>query len=149
MKRLFAAFISIALLLWAVAAAAQSAKIIENYQDYGDYRVTYSVFNSDFISPEMARHYNLVRARDRAFVNISVAKKGDIKGMSAGVSGNATNLIQQSRTLDFQEIRDKDAVYYLAPLRFEHEENLTFNIQLVLPDGSSQDLVFRRQLHKN
>ncbi|WP_295802989.1 DUF4426 domain-containing protein [uncultured Microbulbifer sp.] len=149
MKRLFAALFSMALLLWAATAAAQGAKVIENYSDFGDYRVTYSVFNSDFISPDIARQYNLVRARDRAFVNISVAKKGDTKGMSAGISGNATNLIQQSRALEFQEIRDQDAVYYLAPFRFEHEESLTFNIDLVLPDGSNQQLTFRRQLHKN
>jgi len=148
-KRLFAALFSMALLLWAATAAAQGAKVIENYSDFGDYRVTYSVFNSDFISPDIARQYNLVRARDRAFVNISVAKKGDTKGMSAGISGNATNLIQQSRALEFQEIRDQDAVYYLAPFRFEHEESLTFNIDLVLPDGSNQQLTFRRQLHKN
>lgn len=149
MKRLYAAFISIALLLWAAVAAAQDAKVIENFQDFGEYRVTYSVFNSDFISPEIARHYNLVRAEDRAFVNISVSKKGEIQGASAGVSGNATNLIQQSRPLEFQEIRDQDAVYYLAPFRFDHEENLTFNIDLVLPDGSTQQLTFRRQLYKN
>ena len=149
MKRLFAAFFSMALLLWAATAAAQGAKLIESFSDFGDYRVTYSVFNSDFISPEIARQYNLVRARDRAFVNISVAKKGGTKGMSAGISGNATNLIQQSRPLEFREIRDQDAVYYLAPFRFEHEESLTFNIDLVLPDGSNHQLTFRRQLHKN
>ena len=149
MKRYFAAFISIALLLWAAAAAAQGAKIIENHQNFGDYRVSYSVFNSDFISPEIAQRYNLVRARDRAFVNISVSKVGDTKGASAGISGNVTNLIQQSRPLEFKEIRDQDAVYYLATFRFEHEESLTFNIDLVMPDGSTQELTFRRQLHKN
>ncbi|MCK7599099.1 DUF4426 domain-containing protein [Microbulbifer sp. CAU 1566] len=149
MKRLYAVFISMTLLFWAVAAAAQTAKTIESHEDFGDYRVTYTVFNSDFISPDIARQYNLVRAKDRAFVNISVAKKGDLQGMSVGVSGNATNLIQQSRALNFQEIRDQNAVYYLAPLRFEDEENLTFNIDLVLPDGSTRELMFRRQLHKN
>ncbi|WP_160151725.1 DUF4426 domain-containing protein [Microbulbifer sp. ALW1] len=149
MKRLYAVFISMALLFWAVAAAAQTAKTIESHEDFGDYRVTYTVFNSDFIAPDIARQYNLVRAKDRAFVNISVAKKGDLQGMSVGVSGNATNLIQQSRALNFQEIRDQNAVYYLAPLRFEDEENLTFNIDLVLPDGSTRELMFRRQLHKN
>nr|WP_010133757.1 DUF4426 domain-containing protein [Microbulbifer agarilyticus] len=149
MKRYFAAFISVALLLWAAAAAAQQAKIIENHQNFGDYRVSYSVFNSDFISPEIAREYNLVRARDRAFVNISVGKKGGTTGESAGISGNAMNLIQQSRALEFKEIRDGDAVYYLAPFRFEDEESLTFKIDLVMPDGSKQQLTFRRQLHKN
>ncbi|WGL15129.1 DUF4426 domain-containing protein [Microbulbifer bruguierae] len=149
MKRLFAAIISITLLFWAVATAAQSARTIESHEDFGDYRVTYTVFNSDFIPPDVARNYNLVRARDRAFVNISVTEKGGIKGMSAGVSGTATNLIQQSRSLPFQEIRDQDAVYYLAPFRFENEESLTFNIDLVLPDGSNRQLTFRRQLHKN
>ena len=149
MKRLFAACFSMALMLWAATAAAQGAKLIESFADFGDYRVTYSVFNSDFIAPDIARQYNLVRARDRAFVNISVAKKDGNKGMSAGISGNATNLIQQSRALEFQEIRDQDAVYYLAPFRFENEESLTFNIDLVLPDGSNHQLTFRRQLHKN
>lgn len=149
MKRLFAACFSMALMFWAASAAAQGAKLIESFSDFGDYRVTYSVFNSDFIAPEIARQYNLVRARDRAFVNISVAKKDGNKGMSAGISGNATNLIQQSRSLEFQEIRDQDAVYYLAPFRFENEESLTFNIDLVLPDGSNHQLTFRRQLHKN
>ncbi|WP_043320506.1 DUF4426 domain-containing protein [Microbulbifer sp. HZ11] len=149
MKRYFAAFISIALLLWATAAAAQGAKTIENHKVFGDYRVSYSVFNSDFISPEIAQHYKLVRARDRAFVNISVSKIDETKGSSVGVSGNATNLIQQSRPLEFKEIRDQGAVYYLAPFRFEHEESLTFNIDLVMPDGSTQELTFRRQLHKN
>lgn len=136
-------------LLWAVAAVAQDAKIIKSYQDFGEYRVNYSVFNSDLVSPEVARHYNLVRARDRAFVNISVSKQGALKGVAAKLSGRATNLIQQSRPLKFREIRDQDAVYYLAPLRFENEESLTFNIDLVLPDGSARQLTFRRQLYKN
>nr|WP_277611339.1 DUF4426 domain-containing protein [Microbulbifer celer] len=135
--------------MWAAAAAAQDAKVITSHQDFGDYRVTYSVFNSDFIPPEIARKYNLVRARDRAFVNISVAKIGEIQGTSAAVSGTATNLIQQSRQLDFKEIRDNKAVYYLAPLRFEHEETLTFKVDLTLPDGSDHQVTFRRQLHKN
>ncbi|MCH9691927.1 MAG: DUF4426 domain-containing protein [Gammaproteobacteria bacterium] len=148
MKSMLTAWAAIGL-LWAAAINAQDAKVIKNYQDYGDYRVSYSVFNSDLVSPEIARQYNLVRARDRAFVNISVNKKGALKGVSTKLSGHATNLIQQSRPLKFREIKDQDAVYYLAPLRFENEESLTFNIELVLPDGSKQQLTFRRQLYKN
>ncbi|WP_193163866.1 DUF4426 domain-containing protein [Microbulbifer hainanensis] len=149
MKRIYAAAATVALLFWAAAAAAQEAKVIKSHEDFGDYRVIYSVFNSEFIKPEIAQNYKLVRARDRAFVNVSVVKKdGGTHGLSSEMSGTATNLIQQSRPLKFTEIREGDAVYYLAPLRFEDEENLTFTIDLKLPNGDAKQVTFRRKLEK-
>lgn len=150
MKRILATAAAVALLFWAASAAAQEARIIKSHEDFGEYRVIYSVFNSEFIKPEIAQRYQLVRARDRAFVNVSVIKKeGGIHGLSSEVSGRATNLIQQSRPLDFIEIREKEAVYHLAPFRFEHEETLTFDIDIVLPNGKKERLTFRRKLEKD
>lgn len=149
MKRILAVVAAAALLLWAVSAAAQEAKIIKSHEDFGDYRVVYSVFNSSFIKPEIAQQYKLVRADDRAYVNISVVEKDSGKhGLSSEVGGTATNLIQQSRPLNFMEIREGEAVYYLAPLRFEDEEVLTFKVDVKLPNGRSEQLTFRRQLDK-
>lgn len=150
MKRILAAAVALAMLFWAASAAAQEAKVIKNHQDFGDYRVIYSVFNSEFIKPEIAQQYRLVRARDRAFVNISVVRKtGGKHGLASEMSGTATNLIQQSRPLKFMEIREGDAVYYLASLRFEDEETLTVNIDLKLPDGRAETISFRRKLEKD
>ncbi|GAB2890655.1 DUF4426 domain-containing protein [Microbulbifer echini] len=147
MRRIFAAAATLALLFLAAGAVAQQARIIKNYEDFGDYRVVYSVFNSDFIQPDIAQKYQLVRAKDRAYVNVAVVKKvGGAKGLSAEMSGNATNLIQQSRPLKFTEIREGDAVYYLAPLRFENEETLTFNVDVTLPNGKKETVTFRRKL---
>ncbi|WP_323845902.1 DUF4426 domain-containing protein [Microbulbifer magnicolonia] len=149
MKRILAAAAALALLFWAASTAAQEAKIIKSHEDFGDYRVIYSVFNSEFIKPEIAQNYQLVRAKDRAFVNVSVVEKeGGQRGLSSEMSGTATNLIQQSRPLEFMEIREGDAVYYLAPLRFEHEETLTFNIEVKLPNGNTETINFRRKLEK-
>ncbi|SHF80735.1 protein of unknown function [Microbulbifer donghaiensis] len=149
MKRILAAAATVALLFWAASAAAQEAKIIKSHEDFGDYRVIYSVFNSEFIKPEIAQTYQLARAKDRAFVNVSVVEKvGGKHGLSSEMSGTATNLIQQSRPLKFMEIREGDAVYYLAPLRFEDEETLTFNIELKLPNGKTETISFRRKLEK-
>ncbi|MFC6634065.1 DUF4426 domain-containing protein [Microbulbifer taiwanensis] len=149
MKRILAAAAAVALLFWAASAAAQEAKIIKSHEDFGDYRVIYSVFNSEFIKPEIAQNYQLVRAKDRVFVNVSVVEKaGGKHGLSSELSGTATNLIQQSRPLKFMEIREGDAVYYLAPLRFEDEETLTFNIDVKLPNGRSETINFRRKLEK-
>ncbi|MGL6161039.1 DUF4426 domain-containing protein [Microbulbifer sp.] len=150
MKRILAAAAAMALLLWSVSAAAQEARVIKSYEDFGEYRVIYSVFNSEFIKPEIAQRYRLVRAKDRAFVNISVVKKeGGAHGLAGEVSGRATNLIQQSRPLEFMEIREGEAVYYLAPLRFDDEENLTFTVDLVLPNGDKEQVTFQRKLEKD
>ncbi|AWF79549.1 DUF4426 domain-containing protein [Microbulbifer sp. A4B17] len=149
MKRILAVAASVALLFLSAGAAAQEARIIKNYVDFGDYRVVYSVFNSDFIQPDIARQYQLARAKDRAYVNVSVVKKdGGTHGLSAEMSGTATNLIQQSRPLKFKEIREGDAVYYLAPLRFEAEETLTFNVDVKLPNGKNETISFRRKLDR-
>ncbi|WNZ56617.1 DUF4426 domain-containing protein [Microbulbifer sp. EKSA008] len=149
MKRILTLAASVALLFLSVGAAAQEARTIKNYADFGDYRVVYSVFNSDFIQPDIARQYQLARAKDRAYVNVSVVKKeGGTHGLSAEMSGTATNLIQQSRPLKFKEIREGDAVYYLAPLRFEDEETLTFNVDIKLPNGKSETITFRRRLNR-
>ncbi|WHI44591.1 DUF4426 domain-containing protein [Microbulbifer sp. TRSA001] len=149
MKRILTLAAFVALLFLSVGAAAQEARTIKNYADFGDYRVVYSVFNSDFIQPDIARQYQLARAKDRAYVNVSVVKKeGGTHGLSAEMSGTATNLIQQSRPLKFKEIREGDAVYYLAPLRFEDEETLTFNVDIKLPNGKSETITFRRRLNR-
>ncbi|WP_091516833.1 DUF4426 domain-containing protein [Microbulbifer yueqingensis] len=150
MKRILSAVAAAALLFWAASAAAvQEAKIIKSHQDFGDYRVFYSVFNSEFIKPEIARNYQLIRGKDRAFVNVSVVKKDGSKGLPAEMSGTATNLMQQSRPLKFQEVRDGDAIYYLAPLRFDDEETLTFDVNVTLPDGRTENITFRRRLERD
>lgn len=151
MKRIWVAIAAALALLWAASAGAQEAKVIKSHQDFGDYRVIYSVFNSEFIKPEIAQHYKLVRAKDRVFVNISVVKKtGDDKhGLASEVSGSATNLMQQSKSLKFMEIREGDAVYYLAPMRFEHEDTLTFKVEVTLPDDREETVTFRRKLQKD
>ncbi|GMG85928.1 DUF4426 domain-containing protein [Biformimicrobium ophioploci] len=140
-------FLACAFML-AFSANAQQAKEIDTHKDFGDYRVIFSVFNSDFLTPEIASNYNLVRAKDRVYVNVAVVKKGEAKGLPAKISGQASNLMQQRRPLEFIEVREKDAVYYLAPLRYNDEETLTFRIEVELPNGEVAQVDFRRKLDK-
>ncbi|MEX2962992.1 DUF4426 domain-containing protein [Microbulbifer sp. TYP-18] len=150
MKRILTAVTAAALLMWAISAAAQEAKIIKSHDDFGNYRVIYTVFNSEFIKPEIAQSYRLVRAGDRAFVNVTVVEHPEGKhGLGSELTGTATNLMQQARPLKFMEIREGDAVYYLAPLRFEDEETLTFAIDVKLPNGQTEKVTFRRKLERN
>ncbi len=106
------------------------------YEIFGSYKVYYSVFNSSFITPEIAKIYNITRGKDQALINIAVVKMhkdGDSQGIASVVHGSASNLMQQRKKLKFLEVREQEAVYYLAPLRFTNEEVMNFSIQ-VKPD---------------
>ena len=138
--------LALLMLTLALPAAAQG-----DGQTFGDYTVHYSVFNSTFIKPDIAQAYGLTRARDRALINVSVTRTdGDTTtlGLPAQVRGQAANLLQQQQQLDFKEISDGQATYYIAALRHSHEE--TFNITLQIqsdPDQAPWQVRFPRTLY--
>ena len=126
----------LALVVWAVAAVANAGN--QPYETFGNYKVYYTVFNSSFIKPDVARIYNLTRGKNQVLVNVSLVKRGeqgDSLGLAAKVEGTATNLMQQQRTLKFKEISEQNTVYYLAPLRVSDEEVMNFRIQVQPTEG--------------
>lgn len=129
-----------------IGAHAQSGS-----QAFGDFQVYYSVFNSTFVTPEIASTYQLNRARDRALVNISVThtREGQTGlGLPAEVTGVATNLLQQAQPLEFREIDEGNTTYYIATVRHTNEEMYHFRIQ-VQPEGTTQpfELRFSQKLY--
>lgn len=119
------------------------------FTTFGDYKVLHTVFNSSFIKPEIASAYNLTRGKDHALVNIALIKStdtGQSYGLPAEVSGNVANLMQQQKSLNFIEIKEQDTVYYLADLRFDHEEVLHFTIN-VKADGRDYEIKFSKKLY--
>lgn len=134
--------------LSANTAAQEARELGKPYEEFGEYKIFFSVFNSSFVPAETAKAYNLVRGSNRALVNIAVLKNGQIRGGKAEVSGEFKNLIQQTRELEFAEIKEQNAVYYLAPLRFDNEEVIHFHIT-VKPEGSeeSHSFSFHRKMN--
>ena len=133
-------------LLCSATAARADEKVFTNF---GDYRVQHTVFNSSFIKPDIASAYNLTRGADHALVNIAVLKNGSGAGsgsLAASVSGTVSNLMQQTKALQFKEIKEGEAVYYLADLRFENEEVLHFNITVTI-GGRDLDVKFSKTLY--
>mgnify|MGYP000244387531 CR=1 FL=1 len=120
-------------LLCVVLNPAQAQQRDKPFETFDDYNVFFSVFNSTFIKPEIARHYNLSRGKDRALINIAITRTHNGRqslGLRALVKGSATNLMQQQKSLEFVEIQEQDTIYYLAPLRFTNEEVMNFAIQV-------------------
>lgn len=139
--------VSLAVLL--VSSVVCVADAQQPYTTFGDYKVLHTVFNSTFIQPDVASTYNLTRGKNRALVNVAVIKSttaGDSNGLAAKISGTVANLMQQQKTLEFIEIKEQGAVYYLAPLRFDNEEVLHFNLE-VEHGGKDYSIKFTKKLY--
>lgn len=102
----------------------------QGQQKHGDYTVYHTVFNSTFLQPDIARAYGLVRGDQWFLVNISVNGGGRIFGQKALLKGTASDLMQRQTRLEFQEINEGDATYYIAPLRIPGQEILHFSIEV-------------------
>jgi hypothetical protein len=125
----------IAALLPAGSVLAQGDDIpaqIETSQTFGNFEVLYTVIPSTTLLPEMAAEYKIVRANDQALVNISVRKHlpdGTDIAQAATLKGTYSDLIQP-RNLEFREVREHGAIYYLAQLRFSDRETLRFDLKV-------------------
>ncbi|MGI9281886.1 MAG: DUF4426 domain-containing protein [Endozoicomonas sp.] len=138
---LFSVLLALSVICGAHAAPVPEARVMNDKPArFGDYEVYYSAFPSTFIQPDIAKTYDLERGPKHGMVNIAVKNVRDSeegKAVKATFDGIATNLLGQQSALKFKEIKEGDAIYYLAGFRFSHEEMLKFSIK-VQPEGSIQ-----------
>ena len=133
---------------WAQSGAGLSAD--GGVQNFGkEWEVHYSVFNSTFLSAKNAAAIGITRAANRGVATIALRRQ-EGKGSTptpARVTGGYRDLIH-SHELKFQEVREGEAVYYLAGFQFSHRDLLRFRIQIV-PEGVSKPLLlkFQRRLY--
>ena len=136
--RITLALFSLALLLTAPARA-------ENIQDFGDYVVHYNALTTDMIPPMVARENDITRSKNRAMLNVVVLKKvlgASGKPTPAEVSGKSISLTGRQNELEFREVRETNAVYYIAQFAVSNEQRLTFDI-MVTPEGENEPLEVR------
>ena len=128
----------VALLPWTARA--------ERSVEFGDYVIHYNAFNSGMLQPEVAQRHGIARSRFRALVNVATLKK--VPGttgepVSATVTGTATNLSGQQREIDFKEIHEGTAIYYLGDLRIDNDQEVVdFDLQ-VAPEGKEPATTIR------
>lgn len=111
----------------------------------GPYEAHYVVVQSTFFSEEVATRYEIIRGRDRALVNLSFLDES-LTPVAVTLSGTVTNLLSQVVTLDFREIQEGEAIYYLAEVRHTDRETLRFQATVITPDGVERDLRFQQQM---
>jgi len=133
-------------------ALAQQAEAVQggNYQQLGNWEVHYSAFPSTFLQPEVARANNLQRSNARGILNISVldSSKTDKPGVRVAMSGYTLNTLGQRRDLSFKRVVDEPAIYYLAEVPHDQEDNLRFFITLRQGD-TQHTLRFSHTFYRN
>ncbi|NHH99790.1 MULTISPECIES: DUF4426 domain-containing protein [Oceanimonas] len=135
---MFKAMLTALALLFALPASAEETRI-------GDWTVHYSAFPSTFLSPEVAQGNNIERSRYNGLLNIAVLD-ADGKPVQVSLSGQGKNLLGNVRRLEFQTIREGEALYYIAQYPYRNEDNVLFTIDI---QGARQggELSFRHTFY--
>jgi hypothetical protein len=118
----------------------------EQFKAFDDIEVHYVVVNTLFLEPDVAKHYGVVRAKDRAIVNLSVLG-GDGRALLGEVAGFTINLLSQQAPLAFATFREGESIYYIAPIRYTDQDVLRFRITVKVPDREPMNVEFQQLMY--
>jgi len=120
----------------------------ENMKKMGSMNVHYIALGATFLTPEIARTYNIERSRYNGLINIAVLNN-TVEGMpakSVSITGTARNDLGQIKQLDFAEVKEGEAIYYLAQIKYSDEETYYFDFHIT--DGTeSHKLTFKQKFY--
>ena len=117
--------------------------VAQQSETFGPFELHYSVVNTTFLAPEIAATYNITRGDKRAILNLAVREKlADGSAARAMVLKGRTWDLIQSQTLEFKEIRESEAVYYIAEFAFINEEWRFFEVDF-RPTGAQKTYTFK------
>lgn len=126
-----------------------SAKLAaENMQKLGNMNVHYMAIGATFLTPEVAKAYGIERSKYNGLINISVLDntKKDTPAKTVTITGSARNLLGREKPLNFIEVKEGDAIYYLAQVQYRNEEMIRFD--LTIDDGKEQqNLKFKQTFY--
>ena len=109
-----------------------------------------SVVYTTFLTPEIAAEYGIARGKYKAILTLSVrdVEAGEIAGRPMAITGETWDLIRGD-PLEFKEIREGPATYYIADFTFIDREWRFFEFDFQ-PEGSEKvyRYKFKTQLWK-
>jgi hypothetical protein len=117
--------------------------LAQQSETFGPFELHYSVVNTTFLAPEIAATYNITRGEKRAILNLAVREKlADGSAPRAmRLKGRTWDLIQ-NQPLEFTEIREGEAIYYIAEFTFINEEWRFFEVDF-RPTGAEKTYTFK------
>ncbi|PKF51631.1 DUF4426 domain-containing protein [Enterovibrio nigricans] len=145
MKRYLLPLVSLLFMAMSPASHAEQKK------DIGSLEVHYSALNTTFVPPVVAKTYGIKRSNVNALLNVAILDKSRAgkPAVTAVVTGEARNFLGTKKALTFREVREGDAIYYLAEIRFANEENYVFDIDINAKGNRAGKLTFQQTFYVN
>ena len=133
------------MLLLALLSLAATADTLE----FDGRTLHYNLSPTTYLTPEVAASYQIKRSSTRNLITIAVldGPEHNAPPLTATLSGEARNLLSQVQPLNFREVREGNAIYYIATIDFHSEELWRFAIDIRLADGTSTQLAFDKTLY--
>lgn len=108
----------------------------EQMKKLGSWDVHYIAFPATFLTPEVALKNGIQRSKFNGVMNISVLDSASQQAQQVAVNGTAKDLFGRQRKLDFKQVIEGDAVYYLATIPYQNEQ--LYNFTITISDGNQQ-----------
>ncbi|MCT8985703.1 DUF4426 domain-containing protein [Shewanella sp. KJ10-1] len=121
----------------------------EQKQQVGNFDIHYMALNSTFITPQVAKTYGIERSGYNGLVNITVLNT-QLPGnpaVAVEISGVANNLIDARMTLDFKEIREGNAIYYIAEVPFRDDQEVNFTVAIKYTNQLNTTVKFKQKFY--
>ncbi|MBL6690074.1 MAG: DUF4426 domain-containing protein [Pseudomonadales bacterium] len=131
------------LFLLSILVLAPTPGLTAQYVDHNGYRIHYTTFSSMIIPADVAALHDIVRAENRIVLNVSGIRNNE--PVSLEVNGLVTNLLNQQYDLEFEEVNESEAIYYLANHLALEQDILRFSLTVRLEDGDTVPISFLRR----
>jgi hypothetical protein len=143
MKKLYLFLI---ILMFSTVSLAEQKKV------FGEFEVHYMGLTTSDLDASVARAYGITRSRNIGYLMISVLKtgEGDMPiAWNAKLEAEMSNLLGQSKLLEFTRIQESNALYFYSTFDFYDANHYRFNIK-VTPDGQKRtfDVKFDQKFYR-
>ncbi|ABV35839.1 conserved hypothetical protein [Shewanella sediminis HAW-EB3] len=121
----------------------------EQKQKVGNFDIHYVAFSSTFLTPTIAKSYGIKRSSYTGIINVSVldtSQKGN-PPVAIEISGIANNLLDARINLEFREIREADAIYYVAEVPYRDDQEINFKIAVKYQNKLNTQLKFKQKFY--
>lgn len=151
-KRLNILLIGLIAALPAIAQEDTPPEAAPTSKQFGDVTVHFTVLNTSFLNPQVARSYGIVRGDNKFLMNVAVSKQEEqrSRALRAEVSGSSSDLIHRT-PLEFREVIEQDAIYYIAELEIDSKrERRDFRLSVKTDERPQPyDIQFNKQLYRD